>query len=209
MKVGIYAGNGVASKSLKRCWNLLKGNFELLEVRDEIPEIDVFIIPGGFASEISLSLGKANLHKIKNMVKKGMKYIGICAGSYLAIKGYWEDRTLTGELVLIKAQHPKIEDWNRGNGYVKVSLKDHPISWGLKETITMWYENGPIFSEGDYEIIGTFDDEINEIGSPVVMKGSPAIIASEYGKGKVILFSPHPEFSRRTVHKLLLNAVDY
>lgn len=209
MKIGIYAGKGAASKSLRRCWNLLKGNFELVEVRDEIPEVDVLIIPGGFASEISLSLGKANLQKIENTVINGMKYIGICAGSYLAIKGYWEDRTLTGELVLLQTQHPKIEDWKRGKGYVSVNLKDHPISWGLKENVTMWYENGPLFSRGDYEIIGIFDDEINEIKSPVVMRGSPAIIASNYGKGKVVLFSPHPEFSGRNAYKLLMNAIDY
>ncbi|RKX54741.1 MAG: hypothetical protein DRP30_01395 [Thermotoga sp.] len=207
MKIGVYSGNGTANESLKKIMDLLKENFDhVVDFKDEIPETDVLIIPGGRASEISNSLGKGNLQMLKSLVKDGARYIGICAGAYLAIGGYWEDTTLTGEIVLVETNHPDIWNWKRGKGFVRIRLHDHPIASGMRE-VRMWYENGPIFSKGKYDVIGEFLDDVNECGSSISMRKSPAIITAKYGFGDVVLFSPHPELSEEQAQKLLFNAI--
>ncbi len=200
MKVGIYRGKGAAQKSADAISEVLSEKWEVAEFWDDLPPVDVLVIGGGSASEIASSLGRETLNLVERSVKSGsVGYVGICAGAYLAIEGYWTDKTLTGEIVLLNAHHPDIDRWNRGKGWVKVRL----TGWLGSGAVDMWYENGPLFFGEGYEILGVFEGDVNEIGSPVSMKGSPAIV---HAPG-VVLFSPHPEFSGEIGRWLLIEAV--
>ena len=45
-----------------------------------------------------------------------------------------------------------------------------------------------------YEYLATFRSEVAEHGTPKgAMIGSPAIVASRFGKGRILCFSPHPD----------------
>ena len=45
--------------------------------------------------------------------------------------------------------------------------------------------------------MATFETEIAKNGAPLgVMKGTTAIARGEYGRGRVVCFSPHPELTR-------------
>lgn len=62
------------------------------------------------------------------------------------------------------------------------------------------YANGPIIKPAeladipDYETLATFRTELAENGSPKgAMVNSPAWARSTFGKGRVIISSPHPE----------------
>ena len=64
------------------------------------------------------------------------------------------------------------------------------------------YANGPIIEPSQsetlpsYEPLAMFRSEVAENGTPGgVMTHSPAITAGQYGAGRVICFSPHPEQS--------------
>jgi len=49
----------------------------------------------------------------------------------------------------------------------------------------------------DYETMATFKTEIAKNGAPEgVMIGTTAIARGQYGRGRVICFSPHPELTR-------------
>lgn len=57
-------------------WNIINENWE------ENTELIVF--PGGADSWYEKNLGKIGCEKIRNFIKSGGKYLGICAGAYFA-----------------------------------------------------------------------------------------------------------------------------
>jgi hypothetical protein len=47
---------------------------------------------------------------------------------------------------------------------------------------------------GQFEVLATFDTEVNSHGAvPGTMVGTPAIVCGNYGAGRVVCISPHPE----------------
>ncbi|MCD6449560.1 MAG: hypothetical protein J7L34_03525 [Thermotogaceae bacterium] len=197
MKIAVYTGKGSAKESAKSIIRISSKVGEVVEFDKNIPNSDVYIIGGGLASEIAANLGMGNLKKLESIILNDRKrYIGICAGAYLAIEGYWTDKTLTNYFVLIKAKHPDIDNWRRGQGWIKVEVRE--------EEIKMWYENGPLFEGNGFEIIGRFLEDINETDSDYSMKNTPAIIK----KDNIVLFSPHSELSGEVGEKLLLKALE-
>ena len=68
------------------------------------------------------------------------------------------------------------------------------------ERCPIYYGQGPLLAPGekddinDYELLATYETEIVKNGAPEgVMKGTTAVARAEYGKGRVLCFSPHPE----------------
>jgi hypothetical protein len=62
------------------------------------------------------------------------------------------------------------------------------------------YENGPVIGPiqrddmPPYRTLARFTSEVAENGSPPgIMTGAPAMAEGTFGKGRVIIFSPHPE----------------
>jgi glutamine amidotransferase-like uncharacterized protein len=65
------------------------------------------------------------------------------------------------------------------------------------DVVDVPYHNGPLLVQADSEslptatVLATFE---TEWGKPHgTMRGKGAIVAGNYGKGRVICFSPHPE----------------
>jgi len=78
---------------------------------------------------------------------------------------------------------------------------------------SMWYENGPIFKPSfagespAYVPLVKYVSDMAAPGAPTgQMAGRDAVIASNYGKGRVVAFGPHPELSQGLQH-WLVNAV--
>jgi hypothetical protein len=73
--------------------------------------------------------------------------------------------------------------------------------FGIKDKIVrIKYKNGPIFSvpselgNDSLTPLGYFRDEVVASGGERgVMKGAPFAIMSNYGRGAVLVISPHPE----------------
>jgi glutamine amidotransferase-like uncharacterized protein len=166
---------------------------------------DVLIIPGGWPQKYSKNLGDEGFQKIRNFVRKGGKYIGICAGAYLASKKFELDdnesfRGLGISDVKVKMEVKKfLPGKMRGIEFVS----DSAIMKGCAKQLKIWYENGPMMTARKNEIKAQFDNS------------SAAIVQSRYGKGYVILFSPHPEGSidggidpeKSGTIELLMNAI--
>ncbi|MGD9128710.1 MAG: succinylglutamate desuccinylase/aspartoacylase family protein [Planctomycetia bacterium] len=170
-----------------------------LDIRDGIlANLDVIIFSGGSGSKQAAAIGEEGREAVRAFVKKGGGYIGICAGSYLAMNNFsWSLKILDAKMV-----SPK---WNRGRGTVEVEFTrlGQNLLKPAEKTTKILYHNGPIIepdgddSLPDYEVLAHFRTEVAKHGSPKgVMINSPAIVSARCGSGRVLCLSPHAEGSK-------------
>ncbi|TWT34421.1 BPL-N domain-containing protein [Blastopirellula retiformator] len=161
-----------------------------------LDDFDVLVMPGGSGSKQSEKLGDVGRDKVREFVRKGGGYVGVCAGSYLASSHY------SWSLGIINARVWDRVHWARGQGDVKLSLSAAgcQLLGCVGPEVDVFYGQGPLLVPGGdstlpgYEVLGTYKTEIAEKGAPQhAMVGTHAIIRSKYGEGRVICFSPHPE----------------
>ncbi|MEA1964214.1 MAG: BPL-N domain-containing protein [Candidatus Aerophobetes bacterium] len=160
----------------------------------------VLIIPGGYTKRAVSSLGKKGFEMIRRFVADGGGYIGICAGAYLASQRVEIPGRPQG-LGIIDIKNIR----KKGIGMRKIYLKEHPITEGLKREVAIRYQNGPeILIKGEAKEAARYKD------------GSLAIATASSGKGKVVIFSPHPEGSitqgikpKPATLKLLKNSIEF
>lgn len=203
IKVGVYAGPGSPQSSTDAVLNVLKPFPEVDAVTISAKEMgtlnlgafDVIVFPGGSGSGQSKAIGEAGLNNVREFVKNGGGYVGICAGAYLACSNFsWGLGILNAGTVSNK--------WRRGQGIVDVEMTGSrpEILGDVKGVFKVRYNNGPILKPGDrtdipaYTPLVLFRTEMALNGTPVgVMVNSPAQAASTFGKGRVFVSSPHPE----------------
>jgi len=159
-------------------------------------QFDAVVFGGGSGSGQSAGLGSAGRKAVREFVTGGGGYLGICGGAYLATGKY------TWGLKIIDARTVDTRHWKRGVGEVKMEFTDlgRRILGGPDRTVDVKYANGPLLGPynrkdlDDYKVLAYFRGEINKNKAPKgVMMNSPAMILGQFGSGKVILFSPHPE----------------
>jgi hypothetical protein len=177
-----------------------------------IKNVDFVLLPGGGGTSEAEALGITGLKNIERFVAAGGGYIGICAGAYLPIKGYSE---ATKKLEMVNAKAVDIAHWNRGSGMVELKIVNkHPVFQGLKDTLKLEYYSGPVLEPADlplkpYRELAVFKTDIHNNGANAGdMLNKTAILEAKYKKGKIILFSPHPELTKGK-ERLLINAVFY
>jgi glutamine amidotransferase-like uncharacterized protein len=205
VRVAIYDDAPEAGKGLVNLLRILTSDTGFSAKRvssDEIREgvlvdFDVLIMPGGSGSKQAERLQASGREMIREFVRAGGGYVGICAGSYLASSHYdWS-------LGLINARVWDRAHWARGGGDVSIRMTD--AGWGLLGrggSVDVRYNQGPLLVPDDqadlpgYEVLATFETEVADKGAqPGSMVGTHAIIRSMYGQGRVICYSPHPEVS--------------
>jgi glutamine amidotransferase-like uncharacterized protein len=207
IRVAIYAGEGASRgdpAEVKACLPNSKGfevvNISAKEVRDGgLDKFDVLIHPGGSGSGQAKALGDEGRQRVRQFVEGGGGFVGICAGAYLASAEYpWA-------LKLLDARVVDDEHWARGVGEVKLRLPSagRDALGTDQETAAIYYENGPLLGPAknadipDFESLAMFETEIRKNDAPIgVMKGTTAIARGEFGEGRVVCFSPHPEKTR-------------
>ena len=202
LRVAVYDAQGSLNADPRTVAGILGGQDDAVvryvgppEILNEaLDQFDVLVMPGGSASEQSKALGEKGLSAIKKFVKEGGGYVGICAGAYLATGTY------TWSLGILEADVIDRAHWRRGKGLVKVELTDQgrDILGNLSGQIDVRYANGPLLSpakkDGAVKVLAHFRSEINQNNAPEgVMKDTPAVLAGQFGKGRVIVSSPHVE----------------
>ena len=108
--------------------------------------------------------------------------------------------------------------WYRGpSAPVKMELTEEgkAILGNIKGPFEVRYHNGPIMSFmgkdglGPFRNLATFRSEVSKYKHQQgTMVNSPAIIAGEFGEGRVLCISPHPE-SDSKLYELLQNAAHW
>jgi glutamine amidotransferase-like uncharacterized protein len=205
VRVAIHDDHPAASKGPTNLLRFLDANHGFSSKRITSAEIrrgdlsgfDVLIMPGGSGSKQAERLEKEGCRQIREFVRSGGGYVGICAGSYLASSHYdWS-------LGLINARVWDRANWARGGGEVAIRMTDAGRQFlGQDGSVPVHYNQGPLLVPDDesdlpgYEVLATFETGVGEKGAQKEsMTGTHAIIRSIYGQGRVICFSPHPEVS--------------
>jgi putative intracellular protease/amidase len=161
-----------------------------------LARFDVLIQPGGSASKQAKTLGEGGRTAVRDFVRSGGGYLGICAGAYLASADY------SWSLDLLDAKVIDRKHWARGHGDVQLRLSKTGRRFFAadRDLVSVAYYQGPLLAPGekpdipDYEPLAVFETEIARNGAPEgVMKGSTAAARGSFGKGRVFCFSPHPE----------------
>jgi glutamine amidotransferase-like uncharacterized protein len=204
VRIAIYADKGITDEALPELRKCLTPNdwFEIgtitaAQIREgALQDYDVLIQPGGSASEQGTTLGPEGRERVREYVADGGGFIGICAGAYLASVQYpWSIGVLNAHV--LDGAH-----WARGEGNVQlqISSSGQAAFQSDKPTCTIHYQNGPLLGPGHkkgippFEVLAAYDSELTENGAPKgVMKGTAAIARGNFGKGRVVCFSPHPE----------------
>jgi glutamine amidotransferase-like uncharacterized protein len=138
----------------------------------------VFII-GGTEDDLS-PLVKAFTPEVtralKDYLRRGGRYLGICGGGFMASSGWIEGTEHMKGLGIIPAESSVFNDI-----FKAVIL---PIRWQGKDR-AMYFQAGPDFhlskSPEMVRIVATYKD------------GSVAALLCSYGKGRVAVCGPHPE----------------
>ena len=164
---------------------------------------DIILVPGGSGSGQSASLMPAGLDSIRSFVYRGGGYYGTCGGAYLASAAY------SWSLKMLNAKAVDGSHWARGHGTVRLNFtQEGKEFYGItQDTMSIIYWQGPLMAPGSidtlpaYVKLSTFATEIAENGAvPGAMIGSTALAQSCFGKGRVIIHSPHPEMTTGLGH---------
>ena len=172
--------------------------------------LDILIHPGGSGGEQGRNLDEPGREKIRNFIREGGGYIGICAGAYLASAQYpWS-------LNLLDAKVIDTEHWNRGIGSVDIELT--PVGREILRTtnqrLPIHYAQGPLLAPANRPEIKTMKRwrtsrrRSQRTAPQGVMIGTTAIARGRFGQGRVICFSPHPEMTAG-LEAFVQDAIDY
>ena len=198
LRVGLYQARGVHPVAFAAEQALLEhhAGFRCTVLRPAdiqagaLAEQDVAVFMGGSGTAQGKALGDAGKQAVKDFVRDGGGYIGVCAGAYLALQGEDEFHKLR----LVAGRNLTGDFWQRGIAGLEVRAADRP-------PFKLFYANGPIFTPAPTEGLAPYQglaDYVGEIFNvskgtgPGEMPGTPAIVASAYGEGRVLLFSPNP-----------------
>ncbi len=206
IKVAIYDHSEDTANGPKNLMQFLtlESGFQCQRLRPEdirsgrLDEFEVLIMPGGSGSKQAEMLEAKGCEEIRKFVDSGGGYVGICAGSYLASSQY------SWSLDLINARVWDRAHWARGTGTVTIGLTTAGDQFFKQQdsTLDVYYGQGPLLVPGDnaelpqYEVLASYNSEVASKGAPVgAMVGTHAIVRSQFGNGRVICYSPHPESS--------------
>jgi glutamine amidotransferase-like uncharacterized protein len=197
--IGIYADSGAAAACVTAATNMFKwmGHEVILMDADlinnkDLKGIDIFYFPGGSPIPYTRNITYEGRKKIRSRIESGCGYIGTCAGGiYAAEFQNWNGvNHSTGQLGIFPgtAAGPIPEIYRLPDiGMCQVNLnKPYGITRTEPDSLWIMFYNGPYFipEEGSVvDTIGTYE-----------ITGKVALAACEYGKGRVFLTGPHPEW---------------
>jgi len=152
----------------------------------DLSRYHALFVPGGGG----LRLDKANAKALQDYVRNGGGYVGVCGGAVSAAR-----------YGLIDAKRYPFGV----RGPVWTNLKKHPVTEGYDLGLKLLFPHasGPLF------VVEEGGPETPVVIFQVGAKPFPTFvntIAREFGKGRVVAFSGHPEASPRT-RRLLRNAI--
>jgi glutamine amidotransferase-like uncharacterized protein len=178
---------------------------------DRLARFDVLIFPGGRAHKQADALGESARRAIKDFIRSGGGYVGICAGGFLASAQYdWSlgvvnTRILTGDQEIPGLGVHSMADRGRGTVQIELTAEGRSILGDRSAPIDVSFSGGPIFlgpKRDDLPLtipLAHYSTELsNYAPQRGTMIGTPAIFASRCGAGRVVAMSPHPESLKGT-----------
>jgi hypothetical protein len=170
----------------------------------------LLFVPGGWASNKMKALGTDGVEAIKQFVRDGGAYLGLCGGAGLA--------TMDGIGLLPVTRRPTKERVPSFSGRIRLVTSPHPVWQGISETVfsAWWPSQFDVASEsvavhavygeampdsfssdmnvGDAEAAGSWKEleRLYQINlDPERLLNEPAVVEGTFGKGKVLLSLVH------------------
>ena len=207
LRVAVYVGDGARNIGAYRWLEIATtaGNVTATPVdgaavrAGALDAADVLVMPGGRAHREADSLGPEGREKVKAFVRGGGGYIGTCAGFFLVSQPTKGIRK--GYLGLI----PFVDTPAGCNGQARLCFafnkKAEELAGIKKGNYMIPYSRGPVPVRTDEEVEGTraevlatYHSDYNPKSVPCPSKaGHPAVVAAECGKGRLFVFTCHPE----------------
>ncbi len=203
VNVALFDDSGVSGKGIPALTEIFSKHADVTVDRvcaadiraGALSQFDVLCCSGGSGSRQAGALQRSGAAEVREFVRTGGSYVGICAGSYLACSGFeWG-------LGILDAK-TRSNRWRRGRGVLQVQFTaagQARLGVGA-ERLAVLYANGPILEPHgqpgipDFETWAAYEEEVSENGSPPgIMIGSPAIVHGKFGTGQVFCIGPHPE----------------
>jgi glutamine amidotransferase-like uncharacterized protein len=224
-KVAIWYGGEVSGGSLEHTHALEQAGFNLAYVTEEnmslsdLSKFNVITFPGG--GPYGRALSQENESSIKEFVSKGGGYLGTCGGSVLGVE--------LGLLDAENAMKGQYGDWAGLRGSIMLNITDSssPIVSGYRGSVVSTYYMGAFISRvgPSVDVVCTYQAPTENLVpfNPEIMKaynftvqpdeinlywGTPSIIAGNYGLGKVVLSTTHPEILAES-QRLFVNSIFY
>ena len=211
LRVGFFVGAGSNGPNVINLGRLLAHSpqveLTLLDGKDvragQLEGKNLLVIPGGSSATQYKEMQEAGAEAIRNFVSNGGSYFGVCAGFHCALNrderirllpytwyfgGNGMRATLNVELNEKAAERLQVPA-----GKYQVRYSRGPVSRRCEQPGTGWAEELAVYKDTMAWPKITFD-------------GAPAMLYGEYGKGKVIATSFHPEYFV-TTHPIALGCV--
>ncbi len=228
LRIALYDAGGVGGRGPRELDRIFQGMDDVLtrhvgaeDIREgALQQFNLVIFPGGSGSKQAAALELAGREAVRGFVERGGGYMGICAGSYLAAANYkWSLAISNHQTFCETLELPDIgrkSMWYRGpSATVKMELTDEgrAILGDVKGQVDVRYHNGPVMSPmGKTELkafrsLATFRSEVSKYDPQKgTMVNTPAIIVGDFGEGRVLCISPHPE-SVPQLNSMVQNAI--
>lgn len=195
-----------------------------------LEHFDMLIVPGGWASDKTAALRKDGRDVVREFVRNGGSYLGICGGAGFALD------TRDGLGLLNVKRVPTAQRIPSFSGEIElVPEQTHQFWKGIKSPrmFHVWWPGqfdvigedvrilarygrpGPDFALADLSASEVSDwgkwEKKYEINlNPAALEGEPAVIEGHSGDGKVLLSYPHLETpGSGKGNKALLNVLEY
>ncbi|MHC4248302.1 MAG: BPL-N domain-containing protein [Planctomycetota bacterium] len=170
-------------------------------------QFHVVVFPGGSGSKQARAIGPEGARGVREFVREGGGFLGVCGGAFLASAHYSWSLKLIDTSVLTGAREVEGKGekqmWYRGGAArVKMQLTEDgkALFDSIPEHVELKYQNGPIVSPKGhpglppYTTLAYFRSE-KVLYEPQrgTMIDTPAIVSARFHRGRVMSISPHPE----------------
>lgn len=212
--VALYDSAGASAKGITNLSRLLGQSEGISVVRvgpsdmtaAVLKPFEVVLFPGGSGSKQGRAIGEEGREVVRSFVKRGNGVVGICAGAFLCSSHYdWSLRVINTAVFNKTVEIPGVgrkSMWYRGATQdVQMELEGAAAAiLGKSGDVKVRYHNGPIISVGKaadlplYTPLAWFRSEVSKYEPQKgTMINTPAIVVADFGKGRVLSVSPHPE----------------
>ena len=214
LKVGFFVDEGSRGGGVIQLARLIEYSPQLqlipLDGQDlhdgKLKEIDLLVIPGGSGAQQIKTMQETGVKAIRQYVADGGAYFGVCAGflcalnrpEWIGLLPYALDLDNIGSRAAVMAEisekGAKLLDIRPGS--YKVIYSHGPVARRVEQPET-----------GRSEELAVYKNSISHPKTPRAnFVGTPAMLYGQYGKGKVIVTSFHPE-SLTTTRPIALGCI--
>ena len=145
-KCSVQSGNGII-KALQSDYNFKIFSTNALE-DNFFDDVDIIVVPGGFGDASTFDRAfKHNKSRIKQFIRSGGKYLGICMGAYWAGKHYFD---ILKDLDAVQYITRPRTDTRRPHA------KDIKVNWNGLDTTMFFYDGCALVGNGQYDTIATY-----------------------------------------------------